>query len=185
MSKVGIFFAEGFEEIEGLTPVDILRRAGIEVTMISITGKLEVTGSHNITVKTEVLAEDVDYTQLDGVILPGGMPGSKHLKEHDIVNEQIKKFDADKKMVGAICAAPMVLGAAGLLKGKKACCYPGFEDQLLGADVVTDRVVVDQNIITSRGMGKAIIFSLAMIEYFIDKKTADEIKKSIIYGHQS
>lgn len=184
MSKAGIFLAEGFEEIEGLTPVDILRRAEISVTMISITGKKEVTGAHGITVAADELAENVDYEQLAGLILPGGMPGAGHLLMSGIVNEQIIKFDRDNKLIAAICAAPMVLGAAGLLKGRKACCYPGFEEELVGADVVRDRVVVDRNIITGRSMGKALAFSFAVVEYFKDANAAAELKKAVIYGHQ-
>ncbi|MFP3154877.1 DJ-1/PfpI family protein [Lachnospiraceae bacterium ZAX-1] len=181
MSKIAVFLAEGFEEIEGLTVVDILRRAKIEATTVSITGKREVTGSHGICVMADRLFEEVSFEQYDGLVLPGGMPGADNLAEHLGLNEQLKIFVKEKKLVAAICAAPLVLGRAGVLKGRKAVCYPGYEKELIGAKVAYDGVVVDGNLITSRGMGKAIRFSLTLVEYLMDTKTADSIKESIIY----
>ena len=159
MKKIGIFLADGFEEIEGLTVVDILRRAGMEAMMISIMGRKEICGSHKISVQADAQYEDVDFGELDGVVLPGGMPGTLNLGEHAGVNETIKSFAAEGKLVAAVCAAPSVLGQAGLLQGRKAACYPGYEDQLTGAEVVYGEVAEDGNIITSRGMGTAIAFA--------------------------
>ena len=181
MKKLGIFMADGCEEIEALTVVDLARRAGIEVAMISITGKKEVTGSHNITFQTDIPAEFMDYDMLDGIVLPGGMPGTLNLGANEYVQKTIADFAKNGKLVAAICAAPSVLGEAGLLEGKHAVCYPGFEGKLLGANTSTDAVAVDGNIITSRGMGTAIAFSLEIIAYLLDRQTADELAKAIIY----
>ena len=182
MKKLGIFMAEGCEEIEGLAVVDLVRRTDeIEITTISITDKKEVTGSHKVTFLADALASEVDFDSLDGVILPGGMPGTLNLGEDETVNTVIKKFASEGKMVAAICAAPSVLGAAGLLKGKKATSYPGFEEKLTGADVVKDAVVVDGNVITSRGMGTAIDFGLEIISYLCGTERKEKIGKGIIY----
>ncbi len=180
MKKIGIFMADGCEEIEGLTVVDILRRAQITIDTISVMGKKKVTGSHNIAFDCDILAEDADYSSYDGLVLPGGMPGTTTLGANTIVTTQIKEFAKEKKLVAAICAAPSVLGDEGILKGKKATSYPGFEDRLAGADTLTDRVVVDGNVITSRGMGTAIYFALAIVAYVKDAALAEEIRKSII-----
>lgn len=182
MPKVGVFMADGCEEIEALTVVDIARRAGIETAMISVSGKKEVTSAHRVTFQTDIPAEYMDYDMLDAIVLPGGMPGTKNLGANEIVQKTIAKFAAEGKLVAAICAAPSVLGLAGLLEGKAATCYPGFEDKLLGATAVTEPVVVDGNIITSRGMGTAIEFSLAIVEYLIDAEKANSIREGIIYG---
>lgn len=181
MAKIGIFLADGFEEIEGLTVVDILRRAGVEVTMISIMGRKEIHGAHEITVLADKLYEEAAFAELDGVVLPGGMPGTTNLGAHAGVKEQISAFVAGGKLVAAICAAPSVLGENGILKGKKAVCYPSFEEKLLGAEVTFDEVAVDGNVITSRGMGTAIPFALALTEYLVDAATAEKLSDSIIY----
>ena len=181
MNRTGVFLAEGLEEIEGLTVVDILRRAGIEVTTISISDKKEVTGSHKITVLADKLFSEVDFQELDGIVLPGGMPGTINLGEHFGVNEVIKTYAAEGKLVAAICAAPSVLGLAGLLEGKRATSYPGFEEKMRGAICCMEKVVQDENIITSRGMGTAIPFALALTAYFLGQEKAEEIEKSILY----
>lgn len=183
MKKLGIFMADGCEEIEALTVVDIARRAGIEVAMISVSGNKEVKGAHNITFQTDIPAEYIDYGMLDGIVLPGGMPGTLNLGANEYVQKTIAEFAGEGKLVAAICAAPSVLGEAGLLQGKKATSYPGFEDKLLGASVSTDSVVVDGNIITSRGMGTAIDFALTIVGYLLDEASAAKIASSIIY-HQ-
>ena len=181
MKKVGLFLAEGLEEIEGLTVVDILRRAGVEVITISIHGKKEVIGAHDITILADTVFEEVDFATLDGVVLPGGMPGTMNLMQHSGVNTVIQEFATSGKLVSAICAAPSVLGKAGLLEGKKATSYPGFEEQLIGATVTTEKVVTDGNIITSRGMGTAIPFALALTAYFVGEENAQELSTAIIY----
>lgn len=182
MKKLGVFMADGCEEIEALTVVDLARRAGIEVAMISITGEKLVKGAHGINFQTDIPAEYMNFDMLDGIVLPGGMPGTLNLGANEYVQKTIADFSKDGKLVAAICAAPSVLGEAGLLNGKRATSYPGFEDKLLGAEVCTDAVVVDGNVITSRGMGTAIDFALAIIEYLVDKETAEELGRSIIYN---
>lgn len=181
MKKIGIFLAQGFEEIEGLTVVDILRRAGMEAETISIMGTKEICGSHKIIVQADELYEDVDFSKLDGVVLPGGMPGTINLSEHAGVKEVICSFAAEGKLVAAVCAAPSVLGQAGLLKGKKAACYPGYEDKLTGAEVVYEEVAEAGNIITSRGMGTTIAFALRITAYLAGEEKEKELADKIIY----
>lgn len=181
MSKIGIFMADGCEEIEGLTVVDIVRRAGIDIATISISDKKEVAGAHGITFLADAKKDEVDFSTLDGIVLPGGMPGTINLGADETVDKVIREFAAGGKLVAAICAAPSVLGQAGLLNGKHATSYPGFEPKLTGAVTSEDPVVQDGNVITSRGMGTAIAFALEIVSYFTDKKTADKLAESIIY----
>ncbi len=181
MKKIGIFMADGCEEIEGLTVVDIVRRAKMEIVMISITGKREVTSSHQVTFLTDALAAEADYDTLDGIVLPGGMPGTLNLQADETVNKVIRQFAAEGKLVCAICAAPSVLGAAGILEGKCATCHPGFEEKLTGAKVEEKEVVVDGNVITSRGMGTAIPFALEIVRYFADDETVEQVRKGLVY----
>lgn len=181
MNKIGIFMADGCEEIEGLTVVDIVRRAGIHITTISISDKKEVAGAHGITFLADAKKDEVDFSTLDGIVLPGGMPGTTNLGADETVDKVIREFAAGGKLVAAICAAPSVLGQAGILNGKHATSYPGFEPKLTGAVTSEDPVVQDGNVITSRGMGTAIAFALEIVSYFTDKKTADKLAESIIY----
>lgn len=181
MSKTAIFMANGCEEIEGLTVVDNLRRVGLDIVMISVTGSKSITGSHNITFEADELFENVNFDEFDGIVLPGGMPGTLNLGAHAGVTDLVKSFAKAGKLVSAICAAPSVLGECGILNGKKATSYPGFEDKLTGAATSTEGVVVDGNIITSRGMGTAIDFSLAIIAYYTDEAVAADLAKKIIY----
>lgn len=183
MAKICVFTADGFEEIEGLTVVDLLRRAGAEVLMVSVGDELTVKGAHNIELKADVLFDETCYEDADVLVLPGGMPGTLNLRNHEKLCGLLKEFAAKDKKIAAICAAPMILGELGLLKGKKATCYPGFEDKLIEAEVCTDRVVRDGNITTSRGLGTAIPFALELISQLYGKEKAEEIKKSVIYGH--
>ncbi|MEG2094726.1 MAG: DJ-1/PfpI family protein [Lachnospiraceae bacterium] len=182
MANVGIFLADGFEEIEALTVVDILRRAQIEITMISIMASKEITGAHGIKVMADAEYSEIDFLKLDGIVLPGGMPGTLNLEKHSGVKEQICAFAGENKLVAAICAAPSILGKAGLLQGKTATCYPGIEEKLSGAVLSEKEVCVDGNIMTSKGMGTAIPFSLNLVEYFKGREKADEISNSIIYS---
>lgn len=183
MAKVYIFLAEGFEEIEALTVVDLLRRAGIDINTVSVSGSLQVTGSHRICVTADTLFENTKFDDADMLVLPGGMPGTMHLMEHAGLDSLLRKFCAEKKNIAAICAAPSVLGSKGFLEGKNATCYPGFEDKLTGSNVKNDDVVVDGNIITSRGMGTAIDFSLAIISKLSGENKAREIANKIVYRH--
>lgn len=181
MKKVYIFLADGFEEIEGLTVVDIARRAGIEVVMVSVTGKKIIEGAHGIGISADILFENHEFLDADMLVLPGGMPGTNALMEHEGLRDLLVEFDQKKKNIAAICAAPSVLGMNGLLKGKNAVCYPGFEEKLIGANVCYDNVVVADHIITSRGMGTAIDFSLAIVTKLINKEASDNLAKAIIY----
>ena len=182
MSRVGIFLADGFEEIEGLTVVDILRRAGIDISMISINGKKKVTGAHGIALDTDEDIVQCDPDKLDMLVLPGGMPGTRYLGECRPLTELLLQFFREGRKVAAICAAPSVLGGLGILEGKKAACYPGFEDKLKGAEVVFDQVVRDGNVTTSRGMGTAIPFALDLVSQLVSEEKAQELKTGIIYG---
>lgn len=182
MSKVYVFLADGFEEIEGLTVVDILRRAQIDTAMVSVTGTGTVTGSHGIQIAADMLFEEADYGEGAAFVLPGGMPGTNHLAAHEGLAEVLKAAAAQGKLVAAICAAPSVLGGLGILKGRRAACYPGFEEKLEGAQVTMEPVEVSGNVITSRGMGTAIPFALALTARLRDQKTADDLAKGIIWG---
>ena len=179
--KVGMMVADGYEEVEMLTVVDLLRRAGLTCDIISVTGEKKLTSSHKVTVTADLLYEDADFDSYDALVIPGGMPGTINLGEHAGVCEQLKKACAGGKLIAAICAAPTVFGTLGLLKGRKAICYPGMEDQLTGADVTYESAVRDGNIITSRGMGTAIDFGLAILTYFEGEQAATALAKTIVY----
>ncbi len=186
---VYVLLADGFEEIEALTPVDLLRRAGVSVTVAGVTGK-KVTGSHGIVVETEMTAEEAFEMLADGhepemIVLPGGMPGAKNLDESPVVEKFLTAAGECKYNVylAAICAAPMILGKRGLLQGKKAVCYPGFEEYLIGADVLDERCACawDGNIITGRAMGAATEFALTLVEALKGESTAKELRAAILY----
>ncbi len=182
---IAILLADGFEEIEALTPLDVLRRAGLDVKTVAITSKLAV-GSHGITVVCDMTADEVNFDEITAVIFPGGMPGALNL---DASPESDKFIEAVKKnggIISAICAAPLVLGRRGLLEGKHATCYPGFEDELKGALVSDNSVVNDGKIVTARGMGAALEFALTIVELICGREEAVKISKGIcekqIYG---
>ena len=179
--KVSVFLADGFEEIEGLTVVDLLRRVQIEVNMVSITGEMTVHGAHGIDVQADELFENMNYEEQDMLVLPGGMPGTIYLGQHEGLEKLLRTFYEQKKYIAAICAAPSVLGRYGFLQGREATSYPGFEKELVGAKYVTDSVAVSDFVITSRGMGTAIDFSLAIITQLVGKEKANQIAEAIIY----
>ena len=181
MSKTAIFFATGYEEIEALTVVDILRRAGEEITMVSIIDERRVTSSHGVEVTMDKVLSEVNFDETDVIVLPGGMPGTKNLEACEALMEQVDAFVKAGKTVAAVCAAPSILGHRGHLKGKKACSFPTMESQLEGADVKQEPAVIDGNIITGRGMGAAIPFGLAILEKLQGKEAADAMGKSIVY----
>lgn len=181
MKSIAIFFAEGYEEIEALTVVDLCRRAGIQTDMVSVTDSLTVTGSHQMPVVMDKVLADVDFDRLDMLVLPGGMPGTVNLEKNPVLMKQVQAFAAAGKYIAAICAAPSVFGHLGLLKGKKACCYPGFEEDLTGAKVSFEPCIVDGNVITGRGMGCAIDFSMAIITELLNVEEANELAAKIIY----
>lgn len=179
--KIGIMVADGYEEIEMLTVVDLLRRAGLFCEIISVTGKKELVSSHAVTVLADVLYEQADFARYDALVIPGGMPGTLHLGNHAGVCEQLTRAHAEGKLLAAICAAPTVFGKLGLLEGKKAICFPGMEDGLTGAIVTCEPVVQDGTIITSRGMGTAIDFGLAIVAYFEGEAAAKALAEKIVY----
>ena len=156
MSKAVVFFAEGTEECEALLVVDLLRRAKVEVTVASASGSREIVSSHKVHITADALAEEVDYSDVDMVVLPGGIPGTPNLAANKTVTDTCVSFAKSGKKVAAICAAPSVLASLGLLEGRKATAHAGFQDKLAGAEVLDTEVVVDGNITTSYGLGGAI-----------------------------
>ena len=182
MSKVVVFLADGHEECEALIPADLLRRAGVEVVLASITGSTAVTGSHGIRVTADALAEDMDYSGVDMLFLPGGLPGTTHLGESALVKEKVLEFAGQGKKLAAICAAPSVFGGLGLLDGKNATSHPGFEDKLGGANVTGHAFDVDGNITTGRGLGAALPFGLSLVAQLVGQETADKIAAAIAYN---
>ncbi len=182
MEKVYVFLADGFEEIEGLTVVDLLRRAGIETETVSVMGRNEITGSHGIRVWADRVFEEQELTDGTLFVLPGGMPGTKHLAAHQGLRELLEQMNAQGRRLAAICAAPSVLGGIGLLAGRTAVCYPGFEEALTGATVTQNPVEVSGTITTSRGMGTAIPFGLSLVSQLAGQEAADRIGKGIIYN---
>lgn len=180
MSKVAVFFVTGFETIEALTPVDILRRANVEVIMVSVSGEETVKSSHGVPVKMDASMEHLDFDSLDMIVLPGG-PGTVNLEENKVLKDKLVEFHHKGRRISAICAAPRLLGKLGILEGKRACVFPGNEEFLKGAKVTVNPVEVDGTIITARGMGCSIDFSLAIVEALCNKEKAEEIGKAIIY----
>ncbi|MFT7053466.1 MAG: 4-methyl-5(b-hydroxyethyl)-thiazole monophosphate biosynthesis [Psychromonas sp.] len=179
MKKVAVILADGFEEVEAITSVDFLRRAGIEVILTSI-AELKVTGSHDIVILADITL-DALQDDLDGIILPGGMPGAANLAQSKALITFIGKMSKSNKLLAAICAAPaLVLGGSGLLEGRQFTCYPGFENEISGANFSTGSVVLDGNILTSRGPGTAAEFAIAIIEYLLGIEAANAVKKSTL-----
>ena len=181
MSKIGIFMADGCEEIEGLTVVDIARRAGIEIEMISIMGEREVTSSHNVRFWTDTTKEEADFGKYDGIVLPGGMPGSLNLMQCHRLRNLLISHAGEQGVTAAICAAPFVLGELGLLAGRAATCYPGFEGKLKDALVRTDMVVEDGHFITGRGPAAAIDFAFAIAARFVAPETIAEVRSGMLF----
>lgn len=175
-----VFLAQGFEETEAITPIDMLRRCGKEVITVGVTGKV-VTGSHNISVTCDITIDETSADGLEMIVLPGGMPGTKNLAASARVAELIKHCIQNDILIGAICAAPSILGEMGLLEGRKAVCYPGFEAALKGAEVLQIPAVRDGKIITARGAGAALEFSYELISALIDKNTAEKLAGNIVW----
>jgi 4-methyl-5(b-hydroxyethyl)-thiazole monophosphate biosynthesis len=182
MSRVVVFLADGFEEIEALTVVDVLRRGNIEVESVSISDKIDVMGAHNIEVKADRLFDRAKEESADMVVLPGGYNGMLNLKAHSGVNEVCAYLAENDGYVTAICAAPSVLGVKGLLKGKRAVCYPGFEEQLEGAQIggADEKVVIDGKFVTSKGPGTAADFALTLLSLLAGKDTSDKVKAGML-----
>lgn len=175
-----LFLADGFEEIEAITVIDVLRRAEISLTTVSISKDLMVTGAHKISIKADSLFDNLDFLNLKGIILPGGMPGTVNLENHEGLKKLILQTNDRGNLVTAICAAPSILGKCGILKNKEATCYPGFEKELINSKLSTNKVVVDRNIITSRGPGTAIDFSLKIVETLKGSEAVKSLKESMI-----
>lgn len=181
MKKIGVFFAPGFEEIEALTVVDVCRRAGIEVEMISVEDTDWVEGSHGIRTGMDQPLSQVDTETLDMLVLPGGMPGTVNLERCVPLMEALDRFYQTGRWVAAICAAPRIFAHRGFLEGRRATIYPGMEQELEGAAVTCDGAVTDGHVITGRGMGCAIDFALSIVEALQSFEAAGEISKSIVY----
>ncbi len=170
---IALLLADGFEEIEALTPLDVLRRMGADIKTVSIQGPY-VTGAHGIQVLADLTAAELDVESVSHLILPGGMPGAANLDASTITDTLIAKVQRSGGIIGAICAAPFILGRRGLLQGKKAVCFPGFEDQLIGATVLYDTpVAIDTSIVTAKGMGAALPFSYALAEKILGKSRGE------------
>ncbi len=181
MKRTAVLFAEGLEEVEALTVVDLLRRAQIACDIVALADTDRVTGSHGITVFADKCFSKTDFDIYDGIILPGGMPGTRHLAEDERVLSLLQHFYQAGKLTAAICAAPTVLSKAGLLEGRRAVCYPGTETQLSGAIVSKDPIAEDGSIITGRGVGTAIPFALALVRYLGSAEDAEALAKSIVF----
>lgn len=178
--KCYIFLAEGFEDSEAVNSIDVLRRAKETVTIVSITGSRLVTSSHGISLQAETLFEDCDFSDGDMLILPGGMPGTLNLKAYAPLIELIMDYNRHGKFIAAICAAPSIFGEIGLLKGKRATCFPGFEDKLIGATYTASSAELDGNVITGRSAGNAMLFGLKLVEALRGKQFADDLAKQIV-----
>ena len=181
MSRIAVFFAKGYEEIEALAVVDVCRRLGLTIDMVSVTEDKAVEGSHGIVVNMDKTFSQIDFESYDMLILPGGGEGTKNLEAHEALMAQIDSFYAKGKYIGAICAAPSIFGHKGILKGRRACSYPSFESHLEGAAVTAGPVEIDGNVVTSRGMGTAIDFGLAVAGLFVEQEKVNELAKGIVY----
>lgn len=175
-----VLLAEGFEEVEAIAPVDILRRAGIEVKTAGVGGEY-VYGAHNIQIKADMKIEDIDISSAQGIVLPGGMPGTLNLQKDATVNKLIEHCHNNNLLICAICAAPMILGELGLLNGKKATCYPGFEEHLKGAVLGENPVEVSDNFITGKGPGASFEFGCAIVNYIKGDGVGEKILSQMQY----
>ena len=177
-----LFLAPGFEEIEAIAPADILRRCQLDVKYVSCAPTLEVTSAHNTTVTCDLMFDEVDFAESEGLILPGGWPGAKNLLEHDGLRDVLVRHCREGRLTCAICAAPMVLGENGLLEGRRATCYPGFEEHLHGAELVPELVVEDGNVITGRGPGAAMAFGYAIAARFAGWDFVRKLQEGMIFN---
>ena len=179
--KVYIFLADGFEDIEGLMVVDLMRRAGIQIQTVSIKSTRQITTSHGVEMFTDITMDETDFADADMLVLPGGMPGTKNLGNCERLLVLLKDHYNNEGKIAAICAAPTVLSSLGFLKGRKATCYPTMMSQLDCGEALTDPVVVDGNVITSRGLGTALTFALTLIEELLSEEKAKEIAASVVW----
>jgi len=180
MKTIFVFLAEGFEEIEALTPVDVLRRAGLSVQTVSVMDEQVVAGAHGVPVLADNMFAEINPEDAEMILLPGGLPGATNLDAHEGLSRMILDFAAAEKPLAAICAAPLVLGNRGLLQGKKATCYPGFETYLQGAEYTAALVEKDGNIITGKGPGAAMEFAFAIVEKYCGIDKVNELKQGMM-----
>ena len=182
--KAYIFLATGFEEIEAVSVIDVLRRAGVGIVAVAIPEEPDecwVEGAHGISMFGDNVFEETDFSDGDMLILPGGQPGTNNLNAHKKLKKLIQTYYFQKKHIAAICAAPSILGEMGLLNGKRAVCYPGYENHLIGAEIAeNERVVVADNIITSKGPGTAIEFALKLVEILAGQEMAEKLRNGMI-----
>ena len=184
MKKVYVFLADGFEDVEALIPIDVLRRGGVDVTTVSITDFPLVQSAHNVNVEADIMFEQGDFTDADLLFLPGGMPGASNLYEHAGVRQAVLAQAKAGKKVAAICAAPaVVLAQLGVLDGKHATCYPGFEKLLTKAHYTADLVTVDGNITTAEGPAAAFPFAYELLSQLVSKETSDQIAEGMRFKH--
>lgn len=181
MKKAVVLLAEGFEDIEALTPVDILRRGKVECTICSIDDELYKTSSRNTTIKADESIKNIDVDEYDAVILPGGLPGAANLRDNENVIKLVREFNSKNKIVSAICAAPIVLKQAGIIEGKAVTSNPNFKNEFEAENYKEDFVVKDGNIITSRGAGMSIYFAFKILESLTDEETVKKVEKSTLF----
>lgn len=181
MAKIAVFLADGFEEIEGLTVVDICRRCRIDTVTVSIMETEKVVSSHNIPVIADMMLADVDFGEIDMIVLPGGLKGTLNLEACEPLMEKVDEFYKNDKLIAAICAAPSIFGHKGILNGRIACSYPSFESHLEGAIVSHDPCVKSDNVIMGRGMGVSTEFALKIAEQFAEKEVVDSVADGVIY----
>lgn len=180
MKKAFIFLAPGFEETEAIGTIDVLKRGGVDIKIVSVTGDAFVESAHGVGIKADIYLSDVKAEEADALILPGGMPGAENLKKDMTVRSLVDAMYAKGRLVAAICAAPMVLGDLGLLRNKKATCYPGFESEMTGAVATGQPVEQDGNIITGKGPAFAYRFGLAILAYLIGGDVAEEVAQGML-----
>ncbi len=180
MGKVYVFLATGFEEVEALAPVDILRRAGVDVKTVSVKDSRYVKSAHSVIIKADIILREADLNNATMLILPGGMPGAEELAACHRLNKALIQHNDKNGLIGAICAAPMVLGKLGLLEGRRATCYPGFETYLAGAEYTGKKVETDRNIVTAYGPGAAFDFGYTLLQFFVDQNKVKQLKEGMM-----
>ena len=180
MKTIFVFLADGFEEIEAITPIDVFRRAGLNVQTVSVMDKQTVSGAHGIPVVADKMFVDIHSEDAEMLLLPGGLPGATNLDAHQGLSDMIMAFASEGKALAAICAAPLVFGNRGLLQGKKATCYPGFESYLTGAEYTAALVEIDGNFITAKGPGAAMDFAFAIVEKYCGIEKVNELKSGMM-----
>ncbi len=179
MGKAALFLATGFEEIEAISIIDVLRRGGLDLVTISVSGMEDVEGSHGVIVKSDALFFSIDYSEYDLFILPGG-PGTENLKKHEGLCDLLVQVHNEGKRIAAICAAPSVLGEMKILEGKMATCYPGYEEELKGAHVLNQEIVRDGNVVTGKGPGVSMKFAFEILKDYLEPEAIEELKERMI-----